>query len=267
MTPEAAALPKSYLRGIIRLTALISWALFMTIPVSFGWLIRAHRFQGFSVCLFHKGAVKICGIRLTHEGEIGAKRPFILISNHTSYLDIFILGSFLPVSFTPKREIRSWPFVGQLAILSDCVFVERKPTDMHRARAEMETKLRQGKVLALFPEGTTGDGFRVLPFKSGFFNLVEEHNLPVQPLSLAYTHIGTTPLSAATRESVAWIGEATLLDHTLRLLSFPYIEVKARFYPVERIDSHGDRKALAKTCELTMAAGLKETLEANGVFS
>jgi 1-acyl-sn-glycerol-3-phosphate acyltransferase len=265
MTLEAAGMERSHLRAVLRITGLFLWVVGLAVPAFFLWLLRLEKLRGRVVWLVYRGACVICGIRLTREGGISATRPFMLISNHTSYLDIFILGSFLPVSFTPKREIRSWPLIGFLAVLADCVFVERKPTDMQRARAEMEKKLKAGKVLALFPEGTTGDGYHVLPFKTGFFNLVEEHDLPLQAVSLAYTHIGATPLSAATRELVAWIGDATLVGHTLRLLSFPYIQVTAKFYPVERIGNYEDRKALAKSCEATIAGGLKASLEANGV--
>ena len=191
----------------------------------------------------------------------------MLVANHSSYLDIFVLGSIVPLSFTPKREIRSWPVIGFLCVLADCVFLERKPADMQRAQAEMEEKLQMGKVITLFPEGTTGDGFNVMPFKSGFLSLSENHQLPVQPVVIAYTHIGDVPLSAATREQVAWIGEASFVTHFMRLLKFPCVRVTAKFYDIEEAHEHEDRKALTKACEETIRAGLKATLEANDVTS
>jgi 1-acyl-sn-glycerol-3-phosphate acyltransferase len=129
----------------------------------------------------------------------------------------------------------------------------------------METKMKKGKVLVLFPEGTTGDGLQVKPFKSGFLSFVESHDLPVQPVTIAYTHIGTTPLSAETREDVAWIGEASFVVHFLHLLRLPYIQVTAHYFDVQKRAAYEDRKELAKACETIIAGGLKTLLGANHV--
>jgi 1-acyl-sn-glycerol-3-phosphate acyltransferase len=262
LTPH---LPRSGTRAFLRLAALIALAVMMFIPVLMLYLMRLERVRAFVVRFFYDMARRISGVRLQVEGELSGLRPLMLVANHSSYLDVFVLGSLLPISFTPKLEIRSWPVIGFFCVLADCVFIERRPADMQRAQAEMEEKLRAGKVLVLFPEGTTGDGYHVKPFKSGFLSLVEAHDLPLQPVVIAYTHIGSVPLSAATRDQVAWIGEASFVTHFMRLLRFPYIQVTARFFDVERRDDHDDRKALAKSCEATIAEGLHKMLEARGV--
>ncbi len=267
MTLRSNPLKQSYLRAVVRLVVLLSFTLIVVFLTTLLWLARLEKVRSKFVRFFNAGARRIVGVRLKVEGELTNLRPLMLISNHTSYLDIFILGSLMPVSFTPKLEIRSWPGIGFMAMLADCVFVERKPTDMQRAAAEMAEKLKSGKVLALFPEGTTGDGFHVKSFKSGFLNLVEAHDLPVQPVSLAYTHIGEVPLSAETRDQVAWIDDASLVSHMMRLLSFPYINVIAHGHPVVRMAGHEDRKALSKACEQMVTQGLKQMLEEHGVTS
>jgi len=250
---------------VLRIALLIAVTLVMFLPVVFVWAMRWERWRALLV-RFYYGAMRfICGIRLTVIGEVSRLRPLMLIANHTSYLDIFILGSMWPLSFTPKSEIRSWPIIGFFCILADCVFIERKPADMQRAQAAMAKRLNKDKVLALFPEGTTGDGFHIKPFKSGFLNLAERHELPLQPVALAYTHIGNMPLNAETRDKVAWIGEASLVTHLLRLLSFRCIRVTAQLFEVESMNDHEDRKDLAKTCETVIATGLKDILEKNGV--
>ena len=258
-------LPTSYARAVLRVLALVMLAVIMFVPVLLIWFMRLEKLRARVVCFYYKCCSFICGVRLTVEGNISKKRPLMLVANHSSYLDIFVLGALLPLSFTPKSEIRSWPIIGFFCVLADCVFVERKPADIQRAQAEMADKLSAGKVLVLFPEGTTGDGINVKPFKSGFLSLIEAHDLPLQPVTLAYTHIASQPLTPATRDKVAWIGEADLVTHLGRLLSFTYIQVTARFYPIEQMEDHDDRKALAKSCEVTIAAGLKQILEANHV--
>ncbi len=254
-------------RGQARAVAFTIMTIVMFFPVLLLWMLTLEKLRGRLVSRYYAMAGYIAGVRLTIEGKIDPRRPLMLVANHSSYLDIFVLGALAPLSFTPKREIRSWPIIGFFCILADCVFIERKPKDMQRAQAEMMARINTGKVLVLFPEGTTGDGFKIMPFKSGFFKLAEDHHLPIQPVSVAYTHIGNVPLSAATREQVSWIGDASFADHFWRLLRFPNVRVKVTIYPAEDMGKYEDRKALAKQCEITIREGLAKTLEANGVTS
>lgn len=255
----------SSLRAVIKCTLFVAVTLLMFLPVLLLWAVALEGLRAQLVRFFFQVIGRISGVRLRVEGSISPLRPLMLVANHSSYLDIFVLGSLVPLSFTPKSEIRSWPIIGFLCVLADCVFIERRPTDMQRAQTEMGARLSNGKVLGLFPEGTTGDGFNVMPFKSGFLSLVEAHDLPLQPVSIAYTHIGNVPLNAENREQVAWIGEASFVTHFWHLLKFPSVQVVATLYDVERIAQYADRKALAKQCETIIRAGLMTTLEANGV--
>lgn len=262
-----AALPESSLRAVLRCALMVATTLAMFVPVLLLWVLTLEKSRARLVHVFYSVIARISGVRITVEGQVSRQRPLMLVANHSSYLDIFVLGSLVPLSFTPKLEIRSWPIIGFFCVLADCVFIERRPADIHRAQAEMSARLNSGKVLALFPEGTTGDGLNVMPFKSGFLNLVEAHDLPLQPVVIAYSHIGDTPLSTSTREKVAWIGEASFVDHFWRLLKLRNVRVTVRFYDVERMAGHEDRKALAKSCENTIREGLRVSLEASNVTS
>lgn len=257
----------SRMRGLVRATLFVLVTIIMFCPVFLLWALTLEKLRGKVVSIYYTLAGWVSGVRIEVEGELSRERPLMLVANHSSYLDIFVLGSIVPLSFTPKLEIRSWPIIGFFCVLADCVFIERKSSDMQRAQAEMAARLSNGKVLVLFPEGTTGDGFHVMPFKSGFLKLAEEYHLPIQPVSVAYTHIGNTPLSASTREDVSWIGDASFADHFWRLLRFPSVRVKVKLYAVEHMTRHEDRKALAKSCENTIRDGLAVTLEASGVTS
>lgn len=263
--------PQNY--SVSRLRAMVKCVLFlvvivvMFVPVLLLWGFALERVRARVVCVFYTIIGRISGVRMKVEGSMSKLRPLMLVANHTSYLDIFVLGTLVPISFTPKIEIRSWPIIGFFCVLADCVFIERRPTDMQRAQKEMGDRLGNGKVLGLFPEGTTGDGYKVMPFKSGFLSLVEDHDLPLQPVSIAYTGIGNVTLSAANREKIAWIGEASFVDHFWRMLKMPSVEVLVTLYDVERIGNYADRKALAKQCEAIIRDGLHKRLEANGVTS
>lgn len=263
-TPMPAS---SALRALIRCLLMLALTAVLFLPVLLLWGLALEGWRARLVRGYYYLIGRIAGVRATVEGKVSALRPLMLVANHSSYLDIVVLGSMVPLSFTPKLEIRSWPVIGFFCVLADCVFIERRPTDMQRAQAEMSARLNSGKVLVLFPEGTTGDGFHVMPFKSGFLNLAEEHNLPLQPVTLAYTHIGDMPLSAATREQVAWIGEASFATHFWRLLKFPSVSVHVTCYAVEQMQQYDDRKKLAKACETVIRVGLMKALEDRGVTS
>jgi 1-acyl-sn-glycerol-3-phosphate acyltransferase len=257
----------SHLRASLRAACIVLLVLLLFPPILCLWALKREKTRAVLVCWFYRGMRIIAGVRLQVIGDVSPLRPLMLVANHSSYLDIFVLGSIAPLSFTPKLEIRSWPVIGFFCVLADCVFIERRPADMQRAKGEMEEKLRANKVLALFPEGTTGDGIHIKPFKSGFLNLVEAHDLPLQPVSIAYTHIAKQPLDAATREMVSWVGDASFAPHFIRLLGLPYVQVTVEFYDVEHARDHEDRKALAKDCENTIRTGLHARLEANHVTS
>lgn len=261
-------MPKgSSLRAIIRLLGLVFMALIMVWPAIVLWCFTLERIRGQYVRWFYAMAGRICGIKLTIEGAMDASRPLLLLANHSSYLDIFVLGCLKPMSFTPKSEIRSWPVIGFFCVLADCVFIERRPAAMEDAQAAMQEKLSQGKIITLFPEGTTGDGFTIKPFKSGFLNMVETHELPIQPVSVAYTHVGDVPLSAQNRQLVVWIDDATLVAHAFRLLKQPCVRVTVTYYPALHRGQDEDRKEIAKRCEEIITTGLHQRLEAAGVTS
>lgn len=253
---NASHASESQARAVLRIAAMAAWILLMFLPVLLLWAVGWQRARARGAQLFYAVILRLIGLRVSAEGVPSAVRPLMVVANHTSYLDIFVIGAQLPVSFTSKREIRSWPVIGFFAVLADCVFVERRPTYMEQARAEMAQRIGEGRALCLFPEGTTSNGKILKPFKSGFFSLADDHALPVQPVSLSYTHIGRHPITDATREQVAWVGEATFFDHFWRVLALPGIRVTVRWHaPLQRSD-YADRKALSKAAETLVTAGV-----------
>jgi 1-acyl-sn-glycerol-3-phosphate acyltransferase len=188
------------------------------------------------------------------QGSLSQERPLLLVGNHLSYLDVFVLGSLAPLSFTPKKEVRRWPVIGFLCVMADCVFVERKPSEINQAKEQMERRLDKDKIVCLFPEGTTSDGRGVLPFKSGFFSLAEEYDMPVQPVTTRYTHIGDEPMVDARRADIAWVGEATFFGHVRGLLALPSITATITLHPLLMLKDFEDRKALAKAAEAMIRA-------------
>jgi 1-acyl-sn-glycerol-3-phosphate acyltransferase len=185
---------------------------------------------------FHKTVLRLIGIKVKVTGTPCRDRPALLVCNHTSYMDIIVLGSLMPLTFIAKREVATWPGFGLLAKLQRTVFVDRtRRTDAGAQRDAIADRLNAGGTLVLFPEGTTNDGNRVL----------------------AYTRLDGIPIGRAYRPMIAWYGDMDLGPHLWRLLGMGVITVEVHCAPVRTIAESGGRKALARSCETAIGGAFE----------
>jgi 1-acyl-sn-glycerol-3-phosphate acyltransferase len=248
-------------RAITRALLIVLW-LFINLPcVLLLWMVGWQKPRARLAQLFFKGAAFLVGLRFMVEGAPVKLRPLMIVANHSSYIDIFAIGSLIPISFAPKREVRKWPLIGFLCVLADCVFVERRPSHLNEAREEMAKRIAEGRVICLFPEGTTSDGKNLKPFKSAFLSLAEDHKLPVQPVSVAYTHVGDTLIvDDSQREQVAWVGDSTFFKHFIHVLGLPSIRVVLRWHEPLHSQNFEDRKQLTKAAFTVVNSGVQQML-------
>lgn len=171
--------------------------------------------------------------------------PFLLVSNHLSYVDVLVLASRLPARFVAKAEVRRWPLLGPLCRGFGTLFIDRSDRrDIPRLLAEIERALGRGEGVVLFPEGTSSSGESILPFRSPLLALPARRGLPVHAAALRYDP-----------PSVAWGGETALVPHLLDLFRLRRIEAAVDFAPEPVVD--GDRKRLAERLrEVVEAAAL-----------
>lgn len=213
---------------------------------------------------YHRICTRILGFHVTVEGEQSSARPTLFVANHSSYLDITLLGSVLEASFIAKSEVAQWPVYGLLARLQNTVFVERNRARVAGQRDTIADRLTRGDSLILFPEGTSNDGNRTLPFKSALFDVadiaINGAPLPVQPVSLAYTKLNGIAIGRVFRPFFAWYGDMELAPHLWRVLGLGRIDVEIRFHPVVTLAELGSRKALAAHCQQAVAAGVSASL-------
>jgi 1-acyl-sn-glycerol-3-phosphate acyltransferase len=213
---------------------------------------------------YHRQTCRIMGLRVEQRGEQSAARPTLFVSNHVSYADIEVLGSLIKASFVAKAEVREWPIFGWLARLQRSVFVERRPGRAAESRDEMGERLRAGDSLILFPEGTTSDGNRILPFKSALFSVAEQRidgqPVTVQPVSVAYAKLDGMPMGRYLRPYVAWYGAMELGGHFARLFGLGTVTVIVEFHPPVTIDRFGGRKALSAYCQAQVGRGVVAAL-------
>jgi 1-acyl-sn-glycerol-3-phosphate acyltransferase len=220
---------------------------------------------------YHRICTHILGFHVTVEGEQSGARPTLFVANHSSYLDITLLGSVLEASFIAKSEVAQWPVYGLLARLQNTVFVERNRARVAGQRDTIADRLTQGDSLILFPEGTSSDGNRTLPFKSALFDVadiaINGAPLPVQPVSLAYTKLNGIAIGRVFRPFFAWYGDMELAPHLWRVLGLGRIDVEIRFHPVVTLAELGSRKALAAHCQQAVAAGVSASLSGRPAIS
>lgn len=213
---------------------------------------------------YHRQCARILGFRIERYGERSEMHPTLFVSNHASYLDITILGALLPASFVAKAEVARWPLFGTLARLQRTVFIERLPREAVTHRDEMTRRLEAGDSLILFPEGTSDDGNRVLPFKSALFSVAERrpHGEPltIQPVSIAYTQLDSMPMGRYLRPFFAWYGDMELAWHMWTAAGLGTVTVEVTFHPPVTIDDFPSRKALAQHCQQVVAKGVSESL-------
>lgn len=211
--------------------------------------------------MYHRMVCVILGIRVRVYGERSAVTPTLYVCNHVSYLDIEVLGGLIPGSFVAKAEVATWPFFSTLAKAQRTIFVERRTGKISNSRDEMMKRLNTGDNLLLFPEGTSSDGTRVLPFRSALFGVAQlrrdEKPIAVQSVAIAYTRLDGIPLGRYWRPLFAWFGDLDLVPHLWQMVCLGETEAVVTFFPPVDIERLGDRKKLAEYCFRQVSGGVQ----------
>jgi lyso-ornithine lipid O-acyltransferase len=183
-------------------------------------------------------------------------RPIVFVSNHSSWIDVPVLGGRLDACFVSKEEVGRWPFISTIAKLGRTVFVSRQRHATGRERDALRGRLAAGDNLLLFPEGTTSDGSRVLPFRSSFFAIAEGAEPPlIQPVSIVYDRLGGLPTGRASRPVFAWYGDMDLASHFWRLGLYRGLRVSILLHPPLDPSRFASRKALSHAVWQAVADG------------
>ena len=195
--------------------------------------------------------LQLCGMRLVvHNDGARLDEGVLVVANHISWIDIYVINAWRPTPFVSKAEIRKWPVVGWLAQQLGTVFIQReKRSDAKRIMHELANRLNAGELMCVFPEGTTSDGVQLLPFHANMFQAAVSASRPVQPVCMMYE-------DAQGRQSTApaYIGELSLgesLDALLR--TGP---LTAHVYVGAPLAPGADRRLLAAEAQASVGAAL-----------
>jgi len=197
----------------------------------------------------------ILNIKVTVTGDEGQleRGGYVIIANHVGYIDGIVLGSIFPIVFVSKKEVRRWPIVGQWNVLCGTIFIDRQnKKQVGLLVREMSRKLKQEANILLFPEGTSTDGERMLPFQTVPLAAPLRGRSVIVPTTIVYKTIDDAPVTPANRDAIYWYGDMDFMSHFWQLLALRSIEVLVTIQPkIECFrypDSSAGRKELAEDC-------------------
>jgi 1-acyl-sn-glycerol-3-phosphate acyltransferase len=241
------------LRAVRRLFFAALWTL-LAIPLQAVLLCLPGRGKIVFARLYWRGICFVIGMRIRVVGDRHAGPRTLFLSNHSSWLDIAVLGATLEAAFVSKAEVGAWPLIGTVARLGRTVFVSRARRRTGNEAKEMRDRLAQGDSLILFPEGTSSDGTRILPFRSSFL-AVAEAAATIRPVSVVYDRLGGLPACRRDRPLFAWYGDMSIAPHVWRLCR--HAGLRATILLHEPLDPAAipNRKALCAAAEATVAEG------------
>ena len=210
---------------------------------------RERRIQRWSAQL-----IAICGVSLqvNHTAQAEPVSPALIICNHISWLDIFVINSVHACRFVAKSDIRDWPLIGWLCDKSGTIFIARgKQRDVRRIYAGLVQSIHNGERVAFFPEGTTSAQGTVLPFHANLFEAAIEAQVPVQAYAIRYRDAAGNYHPAAD-----FIGEMSFAESVLMILRHPAMHAELIRLPA--VSSEGaHRRELAVTMHAKIAQALQ----------
>lgn len=249
----------------LRITALLLAAGLM-LPLQL-WAVRAgwRVAERIPVC-FHRLLLTLFRVRVVVQGQPPDRgRPTLVLSNHVSWMDISVLGSLLPLSFVAKTEVAGWPLVGLFARMQRCIFIDRaRKSHTTHVNTEVAHRLAGGDVIVLFPEGTTGDGNRVLPFRSALVGAARAalteptlERIDLQPLALVYVRRNGLPVTRRERPAIAWYGDMDLAPHLAAVLREGPLDAVVQWGEPIPFDAVSDRKQATAEAEAAVRSAVQ----------
>lgn len=208
-----------------------------------------HLFQGLATCAFmfpllgdegrqrrirtwSRKLLAICRVELQVLNEPGVQPAAraLIVSNHVSWLDIFVINSLRPCRFVAKSDIRDWPLVGWLCEQTGTIFISRgKLRDVRRIYQGLVTSLHAGERVAFFPEGTTAAQGTLLPFHANLFEAAIEAEVPIQPYAVRYLDSDRQLHPAAD-----FVGDMTFVQSMMAILKAPGMTAQLRLlHPID----------------------------------
>lgn len=252
---------RAFVRGLVfTVLCTVFYTLWL---VGFPLAALSGRREPWRAWIFHtwaKRATGVLGVTTRVQGE-PPRAPFLLVSNHLSYLDIILLASQARCVFVSKAEVARWPIIGLLARSMGTLFLDRtKKRDVARIADQIRERFELGQGVVFFPEGTSTPGAEVIPFRSSLLEPAATAGLPVRHVTLRYATPASEPPA---HMAVSWWGDMEFAPHFVELLGLARIEASVVFG--EEPIREPDRKLLAEELHRRVAASFTPMTEARNV--
>jgi len=193
----------------------------------------------------------ICGIEVRVTGANALASRALIVANHHSWIDIYLINSLSPCRFIAKAEIGNWPVIGWLGRKSGTIFIERgRQRDLKRILKNLAVPLHSGERFAFFPEGTTSMQGNLLPFHPNLFEAAIGAGIAIQPFAIRYLDT-----SGSHHAAIDFSGETTFLQSVFSVLRTT--EIKAELIvlpPLKTVGMH--RRDLARMSRETVSKAL-----------
>ena len=256
----------SNIKATLSAVCLIFWCIFGALTMLFAKALRLRLAESFPL-VFHGFACRLFSLRREQLGSPATGQTVVYVSNHVSYLDVFVLGSMVKGAFVAKSEVASWPVFGKLARLQNTLFLERNPRRSAEQVQTLKNHLTHNGSVIMFPEGTSTNGTVVGTFRSSLFAAAE--GCTVQPITVAYIGPDGEPMSQDERDRYAWYlpnpkehpttPNRPFASHFFSGMGLGRCTVRVLFHePITM--KPGNRKECALYCESSVRSGLSQLL-------
>ncbi len=263
LAASPARLPRLHATTLVRLICLVVFlSAFLAVV---GPLRRIAQRRGWRLgqrapALFHRLICAGLAARVRRHGEFSSDAIRLIVANHVSWLDIPVLASLLPMSFLAKKEIGDHPVGRALVAMQGVVYVDRgRRSCIPSVNARMAETMRAGSPVVLFAEATTGDGNRLLRFRSSHFEAIRQaaaapdlEPAVVQPVYLDYSRFAGLPMARGQRPRVAWYGDMTFLRHFFQFIQGGGVTCDVYIGAPIRVLPPLDRKSAARLAEASV---------------
>ncbi|MES2129010.1 MAG: lysophospholipid acyltransferase family protein [Pseudomonadota bacterium] len=222
-----------------------------TCALIFPWLQPAGR--NVRIQRWSRRLLRLCGVHVEVVGGVEALGHAMVVANHISWLDIFVINALYPSRFVAKAEIREWPVLGKLVELAGTVFIARgSRRDLRAIFKGLVASLHLGERVAFFPEGTTAQQGQLLPFHANLFEAAIDAKVPVQPFAIKYVCVHGLP-----HPSVDYVGEMTFVQSFKTVLRSSVIRAQLTCLPALPAEG-AHRRELAQASQDAIAAALAD---------
>ncbi len=198
---------------------------------------------------------RICNIEVVIKNKPLDQKHYLLVGNHMGFLDIWVTASVVPSAFITSYEIKEVPVLGLITEMGGCLYVERRSREgIPNEIKAISSVLDEGFNVVLYPEGTSGNAERILPFKKSLLVAASKSQTDIRPICLNYTHVNGEPFSDKYRDFICWYGDMGFAEGLFRLLSLKSIRAELTFLPELAVSE--------ESCRHGIAAYVQEQIEA-----